>query len=1253
MKLNFFHAALLSAITYGLAIGHVSAETTFSYQFVDTYDEVCGEDNDDDGCAEISAYDHDLGRLFTTNGSGNAIRVLELFESNKLQDAGSISLAAYGAAPNSVAAHGGVLAVAVEADDKQAPGSVVFFDSLTLEFRSSVAVGALPDMIAFTPDGRYLVVANEGEPSDDYSVDPEGSISIINVATSDVSHAFFTAFNNAIDPEVRIFGPNASVAQDLEPEYIAISADSSTAYVSLQENNALAVVDIEQATVLDVVALGYKNHALPGNGFDASDRDGGDNCAFALEDPENCINIMTQPTLGMYQPDAIASYSVDGTTYLVSANEGDARDYDEFSEEFRVGDDDFVLDSQAYPTADALKDDAALGRLKTTNATGDTDQDGDIDQVYSYGARSFSIWNTSGDLVFDSGDEFEQTLKMLQAAGEDVWVDSRSDDKGPEPESIMVAEISKRHIAFIGLERVSGVMVYDITSPTSPLYVGYINTKKAGDISPEGLLYVTRTDDSGALVVTNEVSNTTSVYRVSLSAGAGNPSDSPSDFTVNNDSIVINSDDYYQVQTTDTYQTICEGEMLGTCVTGPGVFNVINLTTGMRDENVEVFADGSGAMGPQVTGNVISWVGKGYFQVQSTDDFQTICEGTDFNSCEVPPGSYHLINHTTGQRDEFIEVGDDGSAGGGSPGVDPAFTLKILHVNDHHSHLDEDGVGLLLAGQDTDVSLGGFPRVVSKIKQLEADQPNVLKLHAGDAITGTLLYTLFNGEADAALMNEVCFDAFVLGNHEFDAGDSGLVTFLDYLNSGSCSTDVLSANVVPELGVSPLALSTATDYIMPYTIKLVGDERVGIVGITIANKTKNSSNPDDSTTFLDEFETAQATIDTLRNVHGIDKIVLLTHYQYTNDLALASALDGVDIIVGGDSHTLLGDGLAQFGLTPQGPYPSQTFNAGGNKVCVVQAWQYAQVVGELDVTFDNDGNVVSCSGVPHLLLGSTFERENDAGDDVELAGDDLQAVLAAIESSAELSIVEPDSVSQNLLDTFVAQADVLGQQTIGSASEDLCLERIPGQGRSQICPVTQTASKGSDISNIVALAFKTQSNTSDIAIQNAGGVRVDVAAGDISVETAYTLLPFANTLVEIDMSGLQIIQTLEDALDFALSEDGSTGAYPYASGLRWRADASQPKGSRFSSVEVKLKGDADWSPIDQGRTYKVVTNSFIAGGRDGYLTLGDISDDNKVDTFLDYAQSFVDYVLDVGTLNRLADDDYSTQSYINADGMLQ
>lgn len=1225
---------------------YAAAQSTLNYSFVDTYSEFCGAEDDDDGCAEISAYEPDLNRIFTTNGAENALRVLGLQSNNKLTDIGTVALDEYGAAPNSVAVSNGVVAVAMEADNKQENGNIVFLDASSLDILAAVEAGPLPDMVAYTPDGNYLVVANEGEPSDDYSVDPEGSITIIDIQTRVARQADFSAFNQSIDPAVRVFGPGASVAQDLEPEYITLSPDSTTAFVALQENNALAVVDIANATVTDVVALGFKDHSLPGNGFDASNRDGSDSCANQLEDAEECISIKLQPTLGMYQPDALASYTVNGQLYVVSANEGDARDYDGYSEEFRVGDEEFILDEAAYPNAQQRKDDSDLGRLKTTNATGDTDGDGDIDQIYSYGARSFSIWSASGELVYDSGDEFEQRLLELQLAGNDVWADNRSDDKGPEPESLTVAEIAGKHIAFIGLERVSGIMVYDISNPTAAAYLGYIDTKKAGDISPEGLVYVPRSDDRGVLIVTNEISNTTSTYQVAFNTSM---SDAP---IIGEGTILVNSTDYFQVQTSDTYEAICEGTNVGLCQTGPGVFNVINLTTGERFESLTVpggSVGGGTTDDPVVNDNIISWGGNGYFQVQSVDDFSTLCEGSDINQCAVPEGTYHVINHLSGQRYEFISVGGDN--GGGASGE--SFSLKILHINDHHSHLESDSMSLMLDGQETSVDVGGFPRIVSKMQELEAESSAVLKLHAGDAITGTLLYTLFRGEADAALMNAVCFDAFALGNHEFDGGDEGLVEFLDNLNSTDCMTDVLAANVVPEVGVSPLALTSATDYLMPFTIKAVDNERVGIIGIDIANKTKNSSSPDETTLFLDETTTAQRTIDLLRNSYGIDKIVLLTHYQYRNDIELAKALDGVDIIVGGDSHSLLGDGFADLGLNPVGPYPTEAFNAGGNKVCIVQAWEYALLVGELNAGFDRDGNIVSCEGTPHLMLGDTFEREDESGEDVVLTGAEREGVLSSIENAEELSIVTPDADADSLLAGFVAQADTLGMQAIGTASENFCLERIPGQGRSLLCNVSETASQGSDISNLVALAFKTQSITSDIAIQNAGGVRIDVPAGDLTVDTAYTLLPFANTLVEISMSGQQIVDTLEDALDFALAEDGSSGAYPYASGLRWDVDASMVKGSRFSNVEVKLKGETSWSPINREKTYKVVTNSFIAGGRDGYQTLGIISDDSKVDTFLDYAQSFVDYVLDQGTVGKLPLEDYSTQSYTNQDGMLQ
>jgi hypothetical protein len=205
----------------------------------------------------------------------------------------------------------------------------------------AVEVGALPDMLVFTPDGKRVLVANEGEPNDAYDVDPEGSVSIIDLPNditkltqANVRTATFDKFNDAeLDPSIRIFGPGATVAQDLEPEYITVSKDSKTAWVALQENNAIAVLDIDSGEFTALRGLGFKDHRLPGNELDVSDRD-------------KQINITNWPVFGIYQPDAIASYDYQGRTYIVTANEGDARDYDGFSEEFRVKD--LMLDARRH-----------------------------------------------------------------------------------------------------------------------------------------------------------------------------------------------------------------------------------------------------------------------------------------------------------------------------------------------------------------------------------------------------------------------------------------------------------------------------------------------------------------------------------------------------------------------------------------------------------------------------------------------------------------------------------------------------------------------------------------------------------------------------------------------------------------------------------------------------------------------------------------------------------------------------------------
>lgn len=475
--------------------------------------------------AEISAYDEVSRRLFVVNGALGTVDVLDLRNPSAPVRVTTLTT---GGAANSVAAHGGVVAIAIEGAARTDPGTVAFYRATTLDQMSSVQVGSLPDMVAFTPDGRTLLVANEGEPNDEYTVDPVGSVSVIdlrNVNFPTVRTAGFEIFNSRRDEllaaGVRIFGPGPSVAQDVEPEYITVSEDGRTAWVALQENNALAVLDVGSAMITDILPLGYKNHALPGNELDLSDQDG-------------TINIRSWPVFGMYQPDAISSFAVGGQTYVVTANEGDSRDWDGFSEVRRVresGSDILPLSPDVFTSAvcgGTCTDAVRLGRLNVTTTMGFNPDTGVYDTLYAYGARSFSIWTEGGQLVWDSGDEFEQitasrdgSAARFNASNSNNNFDNRSDDKGPEPEAIVVARLGAKVFAFIGLERVGGVMVYDITNPHLPFFVDYLNTRSgnSGDLGPEGLLFIPakRSPNKRPLLISgNEVSGTTAIYEIEL-----------------------------------------------------------------------------------------------------------------------------------------------------------------------------------------------------------------------------------------------------------------------------------------------------------------------------------------------------------------------------------------------------------------------------------------------------------------------------------------------------------------------------------------------------------------------------------------------------------------------------------------------------------------------------------------------------------------------------------------------------------------
>ncbi|WP_234300768.1 phytase [Sphaerospermopsis aphanizomenoides] len=495
--------------------------------------------------AEISDFDPQSQRLFVTGVSADqpVLQVVDAADPTNPTQIDQIDLSSLGSGIQSVAVRKGtgtensIVAVAISANNITDPGKVVFFDAVTLTQIAEVTVGALPDMITFTPDGSKLLVANEGEPSEDYTIDPEGSVSIIDVSgdiasldNSQVTTADFTAFNGQEETlqadGVRIFGLNASASEDFEPEYIAVNPDGETALITLQENNAVAVLDIASGTITDILPLGFKDYNLPGNGLDASDRDDG-------------INIQNWPVFGMYLPDGISSFQVGDETYYITANEGDARirptddgilpapndeEGDIFNEEIRVKD--VVLDPTAFPNAAELQSDENIGRLIITNTLGDTDGDGDFDQLYAYGGRSFTIWNAAGELVYDSGDQFEQILAQQTPTlfnandGSPDEVDTRSDNKGPEPESVVVGVIDDVTYGFIGLERAGGgVMVYNLSDPTAPEFVQYIRTE--GDISPEGLKFISAEDSSNGkpmLAVSHEVSNTVSLYEILPSA---------------------------------------------------------------------------------------------------------------------------------------------------------------------------------------------------------------------------------------------------------------------------------------------------------------------------------------------------------------------------------------------------------------------------------------------------------------------------------------------------------------------------------------------------------------------------------------------------------------------------------------------------------------------------------------------------------------------------------------------------------------
>ncbi|MBF2057433.1 MAG: choice-of-anchor I family protein [Cyanobacterium sp. T60_A2020_053] len=1464
-----------------------------------------------EGAGEIVVFDPATQRAFVVNAQAVSVDVLDLTDPTNPVKIGAIDGSNLGGVATSVAVKDGLVAIAIQANSKTDAGTVAFFNSNS-DFSApqtplnTVVVGALPDMVTFTPDGTKVLTANEGEPNDNYDIDPEGSISIIDlsngVASATVSTADFNAFDAQKDAlmaqGVRIFGNNgnATVSQDLEPEYIAVSADSSTAYVSLQENNALAVVDIATSTVTGIAPLGFKDHnfvpdaniaffdeaSLPvigtsttlgetllggfsglyfeginpdngnykfithpdigptetgnrdlngdgtaervrtyylpdlqpsvvrfeynpnsgdiqlgetilltrqdgtpltglpnlasddggripidengnvlgfdplgadlegivvapdgtfwmadeyrpaiyhfeadgtlinrfvpqglpdevgtgvfpeeyntrqanrgfeaialqdgklygfvqspfnnpdadtskttrilefdpatsevvgeylyiqedmgsgsdkisdavatnkigeflvierdssleddsqkvvfrinlanatnlmelpadilgvnetfdsftpeqlmakgimpvtkevhvdltANGYTFTDKPEGlaliDNTtiavlndndfaeagvpiglgvfslnnAFDASNRDDTINIRNWPVLGMFQPDTIATFEINGMNYIFTANEGDSRDYDGFSEEDRVKD--LILDPVAFPNAQELQADDQLGRLNITTTLGDADNDGDYDKLYAYGARSFSIWDENATLVFDSGSEFEEIVareipEFFNSNNDDnSSFDARSDDKGPEPEALAVGEINGTPYAFIGLERVGGIMVYDVSEPTDAQFVQYINNRDfsvpeqledgssnpaAGDLGPESINFVSAEDSPNGnplLLVGNEVSGTTTVYEV-----------------------------------------------------------------------------------------------------------------------EAPE----------------------------------TFTLQLLHASDQEagiSALQQDAIG--------------FSAVMNA---LEGRYENTLKLTSGDLfIAGPFFNASFDiygrqGIADILVQNALGWDAAAVGNHEFDAGPGAffnaiasnpsiqgvgidpntgyagalfpyLSTNLDY------STDSSNLkNLVVESGQAPLPNSLTESVVID-----VNGEQVGVIGAVvpylpqIANiggitMLTDPTSRDIEVNAQNLADNIQPFVDELMS-QGINKIVLMTHLQeFEMEQALATKLTGVDIIMGGGSHRVMAndDDILREDETqvpPEllQPYPQVFQDADGNDVYLINTASNYRYLGQLIVEFDSEGQVIEIgddsgtfatdiAGVDRLYDAdiTTFEQVK------EVANPDLVAVVDNIGDFINGKDATTFGNSEVWLNGF--RSSVRTEETnLGNLTADANLWYARQYG----LEVDISVKNGGGIRDQIGVSFIDGGTNELIQLPPQANPAVGKEEGDISVLDLENSLRFDNKLSVADISAQGIKDLAEHFVarwapgvtpgqfgqigGFSFSFDPDNTAIEFTRDANGLATGVAVEGERIQNLVLNREDGTKEAivvngelVVDPNATYKMVILDFLEGGGDGY-----------------------------------------------------
>ena len=539
-----------------------------------------------------------------------------------------------------------------------------------------------------------------------------------------------------------------------------------------------------------------------------------------------------------------------------------------------------------------------------------------------------------------------------------------------------------------------------------------------------------------------------------------------------------------------------------------------------------------------------------------------------------------------GQRDESV----DAELTAGRPGR--PFEVTVLHIGDHHSHLLPDLLTVELDGEETEIELGGLARVAAKIAERTAalGDERTLAVHSGGALSGTLLYPVFGGAADAAAMNTICFDVLGFGRQDVALGDEVMHNFADFLADGNCRTEVVTAEEVGfEHGIiaGPTVVRRVEGGVVGFIAVPSAPDGEPMAATTAAGSTLGAET-------LDELAaTVQTSIDELAR-RGITNIVLISNVGLPNDLALVPRLTGVDAVVGGGSHSLLGD-FSTLGLDVDGRYPQQVENLDGQPVCLGHAWQNAMVVGELTLSFEGRGGTVACGGEAHLLL----------------------------------STVEPDPTTEATIDGYIAALGELSGETLGSVTEELCFTRVPSRTVGLLCSddvIGDAGRRPTDVQLLIAEAIRARTGAG-VGVVDSGVAGHGLAPGPLRVEDAHGLAGSDHDIVHLTMTGTEIAAALEDAVELAIDDESSADSYPYVAGLDWTYDATAPSGARIVELRVHAPG-SDATAVDPSDLLTVATLGYLVDGdRDGYpIFAAVVADGRAIRTYVDFSQALFDYI---------------------------